>query len=551
MLICILALAAFVRFYHPTQSPPGLNVDECSEVWNAQCLLKTGMDEHGVRWPIFASAQYAQAIDTVTLYLQLPFQFFFGMNAATGRAPSALCGVLTVFLIYYVGRRMFCRWTGLAAAALLAVNPWHLLQSRWAHEASVVPFLAIAPLAAMLWANLPFGDKEIRPLNPIRAGLAGAVTGICTYGYLGVRLWIPVFYMAAVLVTWRAWWERLRTRQGAIAIGAFLLMAMLFFGPLLWATHSNPLLTKRAGLTWVWNPTDSIETKIGKVLSRYPGHFGLSFLFLQGDPDISFCPPQGYGYFCWYTLPLMILGLAHCFARLKSSRTSRVLLTWVILYPAADLLSEHPAMHALRSLPGICGLVLLSAVGLVFTMRWLWQRKRATAIVLAVGASAIVLVSTIRFLDTFFGQFNSDLRKYLVGHVDLLEACQWLKPRLKEEDAVFVTGTGMGHPYTTTLVGLQYDPRQWFLDVKQTMEGPLPNGAYRNEEIVLRYGKMHFMFDASARSDIEQLERNGHPDRVVFIVRPWEVPLGGRFSPVQQILDPEGNPSLVIYEFTI
>ncbi|MDD5543342.1 MAG: glycosyltransferase family 39 protein [Acidobacteriia bacterium] len=553
ILVGILALAAFLRVYHLGQSPPWMNVDEGATSWNSYCLLKTGMDQHGVRWPIFDSAGYGQGTTTLYLYLTIPFQALGGLNAVTSRMPAALCGVMTVFLIYYVGKRLFGRGVGIAAAVLLALNPWHLQQSRWGHMATLFPLISIAPLATMLWAGFPFDDDDSRPMSPWKSGLAGAIGGIGCYGYYAARLWVPIFYTAIVAATWRAWWNRLRTRQGLLAIGALLLTGLLTFGPLLWATWRFPLASKRAEATWVWSPSDSLVTRIENIAVRYPGHFAPDFLFERGDPDPAYSPPNGYGLFLWYTAPMMLLGLVFLIPSLKESRSARVLMTWVALYPLADLFNEHPTMHALRSLPGASALTLLAAVGAVFSFRWLKGRRKKITIALTVLTFVFVLVSSGRFLGAFYVDFDKEPLKYFSSHQDLLQACEWLKPRLQDEDAVFVTGSGMSHPYIYTLVGLQYDPRQWFRDEKRMveMQGAQSDRAYRNEEICLRYGKLHFMFGNSARGDLEQLVGGGRTARVVFIVHPGELPEERQIAPAYQISDPQGKPSLLIFEVTM
>ena len=551
ILVVILLLASLLRVIHLGQSPPGLNVDEAVNAWNAYSVFKTGMDQHGVHWPIFDTACFGQGMTTLYLYLLIPFQAVFGLTILSIRLPAALAGVLTVYLLYWVGRRLFNPWTGLLAAAFLAVNPWHLQQGRWGHPASILPLLVMAPLAAMVWARLPFDDEEDRPPRVIPAALAGAITGICCYGYQAARLWLPIFFTATVVVNWRAWWKALRTRRGALAIGALIFSVGMTFGPLLWETMMNPLLMKRAEVTWVWSPSDSLTTRVEKVLARYPGHFGLDFLFVHGDPDYAYSPPEDYGLFHWYMLPLMLLGLTAVLPKLKSSRSARLLMTWVLLYPAADLLNEHPTMHALRSLPGVCALVLLAAVGTTYAAKWLWERQRQITVVLAVAATTVILLVNIRFLNYFYGGFNDEPTKYMVGHSDLLEACAWLKPRWNQVDAVFVTSSYMSHPYVYTLVGLQYDPKQWFRDPKEMRQGPLPGGAYNHEQICLRYGKMHFVFGNSSQAALTQLVNNGRSDRVIFIVRPGESSLEREIQPADRILDPQGRPSLLIFDTTL
>src|SRR5262245_23002702 len=52
-LAIIIFSAALLRFVSTGLSPPGLNQDEACNAWNAWCLLHTGADAFGARWPIF------------------------------------------------------------------------------------------------------------------------------------------------------------------------------------------------------------------------------------------------------------------------------------------------------------------------------------------------------------------------------------------------------------------------------------------------------------------------------------------------------------------
>lgn len=551
LLILILFTALLLRVIYLGHSPSGLNVDECANAWNSYCLLKTGMDQHGIRWPILDSAGFGQGMTTLYLYLLIPFEALFGLTVTAIRLPAALAGVLTVYLVYWIGKRLFNPWIGLLSAFFLAVDPWHLQQSRWGHMASILPLVVIAPLAAMIWANLPLDDQEDRRPSVYRAAFAGALFGLCCYGYYAARLWLPLFISVIVVINWRAWWRILKTRAGAAAIGTLILFATVTFGPLVKETLMNPNKENRAQVTWVWAPADSPIQRVQKVLARYPSHFGTGFLFSHGDPDANCSPPDGYGLFHWHMLPLMLLGLWAIIPKLKTSRSARVLMAWVLLYPAADLLSEHPGPHALRSLPGVCALSMLAAVGGIYALAWIWNRQRKAAVVFALIAMAAIAVENVRFIGYFYGDFDLDEAKYLVGRSDMLQACDWLKPRLNQVDAVFITTYLGPHPYLYTLVGLQYDPNQWFHEAREMKAGPLPDGTYNHEQVCLSYGKLHFMFGDSSRPAMNDLLKNSRSDRAVFIILPGQISFGRQIEPAYRILDPRGQPLLLIYDVTI
>ena len=55
---------------------------------------------------------------------------FLGQNEFAARLPSALCGVLTILFVYYLGRRLFGRRQGIVAALLLGSSAGFMIQNR-------------------------------------------------------------------------------------------------------------------------------------------------------------------------------------------------------------------------------------------------------------------------------------------------------------------------------------------------------------------------------------------------------------------------------------
>jgi 4-amino-4-deoxy-L-arabinose transferase-like glycosyltransferase len=548
LLVLILAAAAVLRLWHLDQMPPGLHVDEAANAWNAYCLLKTGSDQHGVRWPVFYLRAFGDNRSSLFAYALLPIQAIGGLNVWTTRLLAALGGILAVLLIYWVGTKLFGVRVGLAAAAMLALNPWHLQQSRWGHEASLVPILTLLPVTALLWACMPLkGTLNLR-FQPFKAPLAGAVIGICCYGYPAVRVFLPVFLLAVLVVSWRDWWNHLKTYQGMMASTLLVLSLAATMGPLIWKHLTDPEINKRGLTTQVWADSDSLGVKIHKVLDRYPGHFGLDFLFLNGDKDIALSPPPHTGLFLWDSIVWMILGVIVLFKTVKSSWPSRILAVWLITYPVGDLLHHHVSLHSLRSLPGLCALVLLAALGMIHAGEWLWLRHRNARWIVVIVVTLAVVALNARFLDAFFrGFYQSPDKRNVLYADDLLKASQWLKPQLSGAEAVFCTSRMIAHPYIYTLIGMQYDPGQWLRDQREIVKGPLANGDYANEEECVSYGKLHFVgaFHAGA---LDRLSNNNRSDRVIFIVRPGELGLENKIRPVQVIEDRLGRKSLLVFD---
>jgi 4-amino-4-deoxy-L-arabinose transferase-like glycosyltransferase len=554
LLAVIVLIAAVLRLGWPNSSPPGLHVDEASNAWNAYCLLQLGRDEHDVAMPVFYTKSFGDYRSALYLYPVMFCQSLFGFSEYTVRIPAAVGGVISVMLIYYVGSRLFSRAVALVAAALLAVDPWHLQFTRWGHEGSISPLLILLPIAMLVWAGAPLTDRKNRTMDPLKALLAGLAIGIACYGYATIRLALPIYLIGATLVNGRGWWSAIRAGgQQRTAIVCLAIGVAVTFGPLAWKHLTDPNINLRARTTWVWDSDDSVPTRIGKVLARYPGHFGPAFLISPGptDPSQLMATPGG-GAMAGYALLAMLLGTGWMIARARSSVSARVLLALVILYPAADLLSGHPGgVNALRSLVGVPALVLLAAVGLVMTWNWLRERNlrmaRTAAAVYAV--LALVLVS-IHFHRYFGAWYNTHPQVLAVRNTDIQAACEWLRPRLGQVDAVFWTQTDASFLYAPVLVYLRYEPDTWLDSERVRMINF--GERYAHSDLVFRFEKMRFSYTSEWTDQaIAELAANGVRDTTVFIARPGELPEEMAKHKVTTIRDAAGRERLEIYVLTL
>jgi hypothetical protein len=122
-------------------------------------------------------------------------------------------------------------------------------------------------------------------------------------------------------------------------------------------------------------------------------------------------------------------------------------------------------------------------------------------------------------------------------HTDLVEACQWLRPRLGDFDAVYFTASNYNMPYVITTVALGYDPKKWFSE-------PLDVNTPGEWDFYTRYGKLYFLYDNSVLPFIKEKHKDG---RTLLIMRPGELNLD---NPQQQIIHriirPDGEAVLLI-----
>src|SRR5579884_4281344 len=101
-----------------------------------------------------------------------------GTSEWAARLPEALCGILGLLAIYYAASGLFSRRAGLIAAAVVAVTPSYLLQSRSLAS-------DIATVAAIALAMGGFGRfvLERKPIHAV-AGTVGVALASLGAGWL-------------------------------------------------------------------------------------------------------------------------------------------------------------------------------------------------------------------------------------------------------------------------------------------------------------------------------------------------------------------------------
>jgi hypothetical protein len=524
LLAVLLAVAALVRVVALPESPPGLNQDEAINSWNAWCLLKTGQDQAGVHWPIFYTRALGENRTTLYIYWTLPFTALGGLNIWTTRLPSAVAGILAVALAYWIATRLFGRIAGVLAAAILAVNPWQVVLSRMGHEAALGPFVVLLALATLLWAGLPLQPNP-PPLRPWRALLAGLLAGLACYGYPAIRLFLPAFLALGVLVNGRAWWRLRRVPRGPLSLAALAIGVAATFGPLVFHHIVNAReIARRADSIWLWRDFESVPVRIGRVMERYAEHFGPDFLFVAGD-HFEMQNAHGFGVYQWYTLPLMLAGLAVAVRTCRKNVAARLVLVWLLAYPLGDCLNSHgfrignsmfTSLHALRSAPGVGGPLLLAALGgaSLLTALWRWRRKAALAAALGLALLAAVLDARfVHYLFTVHPQRPEVCRCY---QTDLVAATQALRPDWPQADAVFTTLSGLNQPYIVMLVTLGYSPQQWLTEPRDIRSEGIWDNCYQ-------FGRFYFLYPRSGVNDLlQKFQADPAPNRVLWVLRPEE-----------------------------
>ncbi len=79
----------------------------------------------------------------------LALVFHFGVNDLAGRIVSAVIGLLTVVLVFHIGKLLYSEWVGAVAALFMAIMPYHVIVTRQVLLDGPMTFCATLTLYAL------------------------------------------------------------------------------------------------------------------------------------------------------------------------------------------------------------------------------------------------------------------------------------------------------------------------------------------------------------------------------------------------------------------
>ncbi len=367
ILVTIVALAGFLRFFELTQTPPGLYPDEAMNGNNgiealANHDLKVFYTDNNGREGLFINLQALSV-------------WMFGREAWALRGVSALVGTLTVLALYFVAKELFIdekkrnftfrlnppNIIALLSAYLLATSYWHLNFSRIGFRAICLPLFASVALYFLL--------KGLRTGKTLDMILAGIFTGLGLYTYIAFRFMVFILAIPVVGYGWK--WVKGKVSHAAEQIAGCFPCAVLTF------TFATFVVALPFGYYFLHHPEDfsSRSSQISVFAAKSPiFEFAKSTIATIAMPLVfGDCNPR-HNLPCRPELsPLVaiffLVGLAASIKRVVKSWGSReaishsLILGWLIfmMFPAS--LTREGMPHALRAIGMIPPMIILAGFG--------------------------------------------------------------------------------------------------------------------------------------------------------------------------------------------
>ncbi|WP_027468385.1 ArnT family glycosyltransferase [Deefgea rivuli] len=185
----IFLLAVAVRIWDFGAIPAGFNQDGAMAAVDAKALADYGTDRFGMKLPAHFTAWGYGQMSVLLSYLMVPFIKIFGLSIISARIPVlilSLCGMLAAYGFVKNG---FGRTTALIAFFLLAINPWHIMQSRWALDCNIFPHFFII---GCYFLTLLHVKRYFLYLSMLSFAL-------CMYSYGIAFLTVPIFLLGIAI----------------------------------------------------------------------------------------------------------------------------------------------------------------------------------------------------------------------------------------------------------------------------------------------------------------------------------------------------------------
>ena len=548
LLLLIVLLAAFLRFYNLGSNPPSLTWDEAAWGYNAYSLGVDGKDEFGRFLPHDYLESFGDFKPPMYAYLDVLPVKFLGLNEFATRFPSALFGTLTVLLTFFLVKRIFNRKSeidnhksekiALFSALFLAISPWHILLSRAAFEANVASFFIILGV----WGFL--ASVQNKKWYLIISAISFAFS---MYTFNTARVVSPLLVILLAV----AFRKVLLTMRKEVIVAAII-------GLIIFLPTARFLLTPQAGLRFqevnifsdinvvktsnqeITNDNNSIFSKVihnrrllysVDYLQHYFDNLSPNFLFIKGDGNPKFST-QTVGQMYIWDIIFFVGGFLILLKRKESNWW--LIPLWLLLgiVPAATA-RETP--HALRIEASLPTFQIIVAYGFVSFLTWVKKLNlrfrnhdlRKASYILILASYVLLFFNFIYFYHDYFYHYPYEYSgEWQYGYKDSINYASSVE---KNYDYIQVTNA-LGRPYIYYLFYTKTDPNYF----RSTAVIHRDAFGFVNIE---KFGK--FVFPNDYNYSLTKHKK------VLYINTPYNLPPNIKIQKTFYLLD--GQPVLVAY----
>lgn len=400
-LSAIFFVALFVRVYQFGNVPGGFNQDGAMAAVEAKALAEYGTDRFGMYKPVHLTGWGYGQMSSLLSYMMAVCIKLFGFSTVTVRLPLLLMSLTGLVFLYLFVREAFGEGPALAAAFFGAVNPWHILQSRWALDCNLYPHFFLIGLTFLLYAVNRKHRKLFLSLSMIAFGLS-------MYCY-GVAIYTTTFFLF-VTVIYLLFSKRIKWYEALLAFGVYLLIAWPFLlvmaiNTFKWNTVTTPFFT----IPYFENSTRSTdilffaEDKGKQFISNVKSLFSVTVLQKK---DLPWNDIEGFGTVYLFSYPFVFVGLFTIIRKCREKVGAVLLLFYLLSGVVCGILTGNVNVNRINIIY-YC-IIILAGLGIYeAVMRFPNYRKIIGGIVVAAYFFVFIL-----FVREYYGNYANSIKNY-------------------------------------------------------------------------------------------------------------------------------------------
>jgi len=264
LLLIILAVAAFFRLYKIDQYMTFLG-DEGRDVIIVRRIFK---ETHP---PLIGPGTSVgnMYLGPLYYYMMAPALLLANFSPVGPAVMIVILGVLTVFLIWFIGRKWFSKVAGLVSAGLYAISPTVIIFSRSSWNPNIMPFFALLSIYS-IWRVWKL--KEFKWM--IVLGIAYAF--VLQSHYLGLLLFPSLLFF----------WYLARVPKHFTRYAIFIFAILM--SPLLIFDIRHNFINVKALYTLIATHDGTVLISVGQIISKIPVIFNQINTSLLAGNNILF-----------------------------------------------------------------------------------------------------------------------------------------------------------------------------------------------------------------------------------------------------------------------
>jgi len=249
IVILIFIIAIISRIYSWPNAIEGINCDEAMTAINAKAIAETGKDMYGTSLPVYFEAWLIAGQSALLTYFMAICIKVFGFTIFAIRLPMLVISIASLFIFYKLMKLIFKdKKIAIIILSILAINPWHIMQSIWSLDCNLFPHFLLLSIFAL--------TKGMKEENLKLIYFSMVLFGITTYSY-GIALYaVPIFLSIYMIIGLKN--KQIKVKQ--VAISAMIVIAVAL--PLIIMSFINlfDLQSLKIGPITIQNFTYSIRT---------------------------------------------------------------------------------------------------------------------------------------------------------------------------------------------------------------------------------------------------------------------------------------------------